>query len=149
MYIEVQFEVVYFFLIFETLRIFILFKMRLIILSFLLMYFKEVHVFIIYSSTINSNHILKGLITSETFNRDLGLVVTNILDTAEDAALHLRSKFTRKNSADISTIEYSQATRSGEKPRLVVIGSGWSAHAFMKIIEAVFVFFFLTFLLCS
>ena len=106
--------------------------------------FKEAHVFIIYSSIINSNHILKGLITSETFNRDIGLVVTNILDTAEDAALHLRRKLTRKNSFDISPIEYSQATRSGEKPRLIVIGSGWSAHAFMKIIEAV-IFTFLLF----
>lgn len=82
----------------------------------------------------------KELVNEATLKRDISLVLGKVLDTAEDAALHFRRGFITASDEFIAPdkyCQYSTFNQTGEgKPRIVVVGSGWSAHSFMKIIEA-------------
>ena len=100
----------------------------------------------------------------KSFNRDLQLLGGKFLDTVEDAVLHLRrgfvpfykrsshedwpmSAFTdsdQKSSpvkigSSLTTDAYLAISTKDilpvKRPRVIVIGSGWAAHAFIKICE--------------
>ena len=65
---------------------------------------------------------------------DLGVFVENSLDTIEDVVLHTRRYFlTADPQVDPLSVAFSNKIR--RKKRVVLVGSGWSAHAFMKICE--------------
>ena len=75
------------------------------------------------------NAILRGSIFDEISS---DLVKDKVIETLEDTFIHLKrySKYYfNKPSIDTSTAVDS-------RPVILVIGSGWSAHAFLKIIEA-------------
>eukprot|EP01041_Mallomonas_annulata_P002647 gene2647-5197_t len=76
-------------------------------------------------SRININPVLV-----KSAARDVGLLLEQVLDTAEDAFLHFRRGITLvKNDTDMTT------SSSEKKPVVIVLGTGWSSHAFSKIIE--------------
>ena len=60
-------------------------------------------------------------------------VLDGAIDTAEDAALHLR-RLVRGTPA-ASTLQADFADDSDPRPRLVILGSGWAAHALIKVID--------------
>jgi NADH:ubiquinone reductase (non-electrogenic) len=66
--------------------------------------------------------------------KDLKLLGEKALDTVEDAILHLRRYFSPYYRLEQKTWEMTQ--HEEKRPKLVVVGSGWSAHALLKIIEA-------------
>lgn len=75
-----------------------------------------------------------------TFNRDVSLLFEKLLDTGEDAILHLRRYFLPYYQQPRDSIPPFQP--QGDKgrvdslrPRVVLIGSGWSSHAFLKVCE--------------
>jgi hypothetical protein len=61
------------------------------------------------------------------FLQDAGLVGERTLDTIEDAVLHLRRTFEKPKRVTLPS--------KSDKPRAVVIGAGWAAHAIIKIID--------------
>ena len=72
-----------------------------------------------------------------SFYRDLALLSTKALDTVEDAVLHFRRTFL-PSYQESATLEWMQNTAfkgRRHKARVVVVGSGWAAHAFLKICE--------------
>ncbi len=60
-------------------------------------------------------------------------VLDGAIDTAEDAALHLR-RLVRGTPA-ASTLQADFADDTDPRPRLVILGSGWAAHALIKVID--------------
>lgn len=81
-----------------------------------------------YKSNLKSNHFQFKL---KTLAQDVGLVSSKILETAEDSILHLRRSFVpfyqNRTAAMLSP--------PCKRPRIVLLGGGWSGHAFSKIIE--------------
>ena len=80
----------------------------------------------------------------------LGLVTTKLLDTAEDVFLHIQRLTTSSTSTSSSSMDSTMMTSdfwkdwnentlssstTQTKPRLLVLGSGWSSHAFIKVID--------------
>ena len=72
-----------------------------------------------------------------TSTRDAKLLFEKILDTTEDAILHLRRYFLPyyKSHHDITAEMEKDPSVVNPRPRVVLIGSGWSAHAFLKVCE--------------
>ena len=69
--------------------------------------------------------------------RDIALLSTKAFDTLEDAILHFRRTFL-PSYQESATMEWMQNTAfhgPQHKARVVVVGSGWAAHAFLKICE--------------
>jgi NADH dehydrogenase FAD-containing subunit len=64
---------------------------------------------------------------------DIGTLVAKSVDTAEDALLHLRRLGAEKLLVETPT-GYDDARDT--RPRIVVLGAGWGAHAFIKVIDA-------------
>lgn len=95
-----------------------------------------------------SNHIdILAENANAIFKRDITKAFSKSLDTAEDVITHLRRVFSSKyRNINLSKLDTANALleetdpggyiRLGNKPRIVVVGSGWSAHAFLKIIDA-------------
>jgi hypothetical protein len=71
--------------------------------------------------------------SSLTLANDLLSLVEGSLDTAEDALLHFRRYIRKQDLLFIQPHNYDRP--QGCRPRIVVLGSGWSAHAFLKIID--------------
>ena len=73
----------------------------------------------------------------DTSTRDIKLLFEMILDTTEDAILHLRRYFLPyyKSHQDITSELEKYPSAINPKPRVVLIGSGWAAHAFLKVCE--------------
>lgn len=63
--------------------------------------------------------------------RTLGLLASRVLDTIGDAALLAQ----RVQEAPVDTDECLKAWGERGKPRLLVVGSGWAAHALVKIVD--------------
>mmetsp|Transcript_18174 Transcript_18174/g.23514 ORF Transcript_18174/g.23514 Transcript_18174/m.23514 type:complete len:556 (-) Transcript_18174:270-1937(-) len=59
----------------------------------------------------------------------LDTIWERVLDTVEDASLHVRRKFRTKLTR--SELE----TKKGDVPRVVVLGFGWGAHAISKVVD--------------
>jgi hypothetical protein len=76
---------------------------------------------------------------ADTFIRDLGLLIEKALYTVEDVALHVRRGLITATKPKVEEDAAAKLLAFGEKAderrRIVVIGSGWSAHAFLKIAE--------------
>lgn len=69
--------------------------------------------------------------------RDIALLSTKALDTVEDAVLHFRRAFLPSYQESITKEWMKNTSFPGRrhKPRVIVVGSGWAAHAFLKICE--------------
>lgn len=57
------------------------------------------------------------------------------LDTIEDASLMYRRSFTKYPSSDANALSEWYNDTLNHKPRVLVIGSGWASHAFIKCID--------------
>ena len=69
---------------------------------------------------------------------DFGLFVENSLNTVEDIVLHARRAFLseyKDESPRVDPLGLAFSSPLRRKKRVVVVGSGWAAHAFMKICE--------------
>ena len=72
---------------------------------------------------------------------DAAIVFEKCLDTLEDAALHARRQFIDERDAGNQEVSNSVDVlaawnaQDDERPRLLVLGSGWGAHALVKIID--------------
>mmetsp|Transcript_32782 Transcript_32782/g.38185 ORF Transcript_32782/g.38185 Transcript_32782/m.38185 type:complete len:713 (+) Transcript_32782:38-2176(+) len=84
----------------------------------------------------------KGMLPKPKSTNDFGklasILMTKAWDTVEDANLMFRRKLKESSyleslSAD-SLAEWNDPSLA-HKPRLLVIGSGWSSHAFVKVID--------------
>ena len=66
--------------------------------------------------------------------RTTDTIITRTLDTLEDAYLLAR----RVKANPVDTIDCLEAWQSDDdpRPRLLIIGSGWAAHALVKIVDA-------------
>ena len=85
----------------------------------------------LYMTTVDDNNVESSLY------RDIALLSTKALDTVEDAILHFRRTFL-PSYTESATMEWMQNTSlkgPRHKPRVVIVGSGWAAHAFLKICE--------------
>jgi len=60
----------------------------------------------------------------------VGETGSGVLDTVEDVSLHWRRQFMKLNKVNLM-----QKRLDTDKPRLVILGSGWAAHAMIKIID--------------
>jgi len=65
-------------------------------------------------------------IASEIYNR--------ALDTIEDVSIHIKRAFNPFYQNSTRTI-LNYENRIDDRPRIVIVGSGWAAHAFLKTIE--------------
>jgi NADH:ubiquinone reductase (non-electrogenic) len=75
----------------------------------------------------------------DTFLRDLGLLVEKGLYTVEDVAIHLRrgiitaAKEAKKKNVGNGASQVSIVSKKDSRRRIIVIGSGWASHAFLKV----------------
>jgi len=73
---------------------------------------------------------------SKTPGDEISIVLDQIWDTACDASVHVKRYFAPRSPGLIDPVRYTQPAKVPDnKPRILVVGSGWSAHAFLKIIE--------------
>lgn len=88
-----------------------------------------------YKRLISSSHRLQCTSTADqNIYTDLGIITGKLLDTAEDAILHIRRYFSPYYRVQNKPLNETQL--DNKRPRVVVVGSGWAAHALLKIIEA-------------
>ena len=82
-------------------------------------------------TTVDDNNVESSLY------RDIALLSTKALDTVEDAILHFRRTFlpSYQESATMEWMKNTSLKGHRHKPRVVIVGSGWAAHAFLKICE--------------
>lgn len=80
----------------------------------------------------------------DSFARDLSLMGANVIDTVEDVAVHfkrylapggVRGLLEKAQDALVDETSEGGVIKRGKKKRVVVVGSGWSAHALVKIID--------------
>jgi len=69
-----------------------------------------------------------------------GLVLEKVLDTCEDVALHARRNLfrpavTNGGRAGLASWSEEWSCPADSRPRVLVLGSGWAAHAFIKVID--------------
>ncbi len=87
------------------------------------------------------NKVDKGIVQEEhlDFGRLFNILVEKSFDTVEDASLMFRRKMAESdavlNPRDADAMaEWNDETQN-DKPRVLVIGTGWGAHAFIKCID--------------
>jgi NADH:ubiquinone reductase (non-electrogenic) len=71
--------------------------------------------------------------TNQIVSAALNLILEKSLDTIEDSIIHLKRSLTSYDK--LKNRKWNNVENIDDRPRLVVIGSGWSSHAFIKIIE--------------
>ena len=64
---------------------------------------------------------------------DMLLLFDRALDTVEDIGVHLRRATER--DVDRRFRKDRLSTKSGDKPRVLILGTGWGGHAVAKIID--------------
>jgi len=74
----------------------------------------------------NKNNDGRIEIASEIYNR--------ALDTIEDVSIHIKRAFNPFYQNSTRTI-LDYENRIDNRPRIVIVGSGWAAHSFLKTIE--------------
>ena len=68
---------------------------------------------------------------------DVSLVLEKALDTLEDAALHARRQLDAPAFLAAADDDVLEAWRAADdaRPRVLLLGSGWGAHALLKVID--------------
>lgn len=70
----------------------------------------------------------------DTFNLIINQLIDKVFDTAEDASLMFRRNFAQYSTDADALSEWNDPDQT-HKPRVLVIGSGWASHAFIKCID--------------
>ena len=81
----------------------------------------------------------RGIKTQEQPFTDLikiaEVIFTKTLDTIEDALLMLKRKMNQTKNIPADVLDEWNDPSLSHKPRLLVIGSGWASHAFIKVVD--------------